>query len=768
MSTKVKLISIISAFVLVLGIMIIGVLSAEQVKVNIGGSVSFNATNVYARVSGDISGAETGNKTFSTLTYSAEETTGNESDWTNLALEFTETPDPIIITIIVENLSTDRELQVSLENDIQANGLNISITKDSQPYTAGQTAMLAKSTGDGTSTTTFVMSLTVANPDEDLTDANFNYILNLTDESAIKEITVQSADSSMGSVTGSGTFVIGEQVTLTATPGQDYLFTEWRANSADGETVSTSSTYTFTLTSTSPTTYYAVFEQAQAGTLTYTYDDEAKTATVSGCTSGATKVVIPETTIYNGETYTVTGIAAGAEYSGPFYSTRSTLKSITIPSTITIIGTSAFYACRALTEINYNATNANDLTRSHEVFSSAGELGTGIIVNIGANVIKLPDYIFYENGTSSFYSPNITTVNFAEGSVCKSIGIYAFNGCTSLTSITIGESVTSIGSSAFNSCYALAEVYNYSSLTIPQGTSDSSVGNLGRYAKVVYNASDLSGGKPETRITTVGNMKYYDYEDDFIALGPTSKNVAEVILDNRTTEINRFAFDSCYSLTSITIPDGVTSIGNGAFDNCESLTTILIPDSVTSIGEAAFNYCSNLVYNTDENGVNYLGNDSNEYVVLVDDGTLSVADYTIQSTCKVIYEEAFQTNTVLENVSIPDSVTSIGSDAFNGCTSLTSITIPESVTSIGEQAFYNCNSLNEVTVESDDIYLDLTSNLSACGYLMYYVDAGETVRVLKSVVDSVDPNFTVNTYLNGSRFTRSVSEDGLYYVYTKN
>ena len=760
--------------------MIIGVLSAEQVKVNIGGSVSFNATNVYAKVSGNISGAETGNKTFSTLTYSASETTGDESDWTNLALHFDSDASPILIEITVENLSTDRELQVSLENDIQANGLNISITKDSQPYTAGQTAMLAKSTGDGTSTTTFVMSLTVANPDENLTDANFKYILNLTDETMIKEITVQSADSSMGSVTGSGTFVIGEQVTLTATPGQNYLFTEWRANSAEGERVSGSSTYTFTLTSTSPTTYYAVFEQAQAGTLTYTYDEEAKTATVNGCTSGANVVVIPETTIHNDETYTVTGIAAGAEYSGPFYSTRSTLKSITIPSTITTIGYYAFNECRALTEINYNATNVADLTSSNYVFQNAGKDGTGITVNIGANVTKLPDYIFCPYNNSS-YSANITTVNiaegsvcesigsyafgfcssltsitipenvtsignraffdctalteinynataannlisqndvfgsagqegtgitvniganvtkipnyifypsqsvadlltnitavnFAEGSVCESIGTYAFGGCSNLTSITIPASVTSIGSSAFNSCYALAEVYNYSSLTITEG-SYSNDGDLGRYAKVVYNASELTGEKPETRIKVVGNVQYYSYGEDFIALAPTSRNITEIILDNRTTEINQYAFQYCKSLASITIPDGVTSIGRSAFDGCYGLE-----------------------YNTDESGVNYLGNDTNEYHALVDDGTLSATSYTIQSTCKVIADRAFYNNTTLENAMFSEGVTSIGINAFYNCSSLTSVDFGANsqLTSIGDYAFSNCSGLTSV------------------------------------------------------------------------
>ncbi|MBQ3988149.1 MAG: leucine-rich repeat domain-containing protein, partial [Ruminococcus sp.] len=43
------------------------------------------------------------------------------------------------------------------------------------------------------------------------------------------------------------------------------------------------------------------------------------------------------------------------------------------------------------------------------------------------------------------------------------------------------------------------------------------------------------------------------------------------------------AFNSCYSLTQINIPNGVTSIGSYAFSNCQSLTQINIPDSVTSI-----------------------------------------------------------------------------------------------------------------------------------------------------------------------------------------
>ena len=89
------------------------------------------------------------------------------------------------------------------------------------------------------------------------------------------------------------------------------------------------------------------------------------------------------------------------------------------------------------------------------------------------------------------------------------------------------------------------------------------------------------------------------------------------------TSIGSSAFEGCYELTSITIPDSVTSIGSSAFYYCTGLTSITIPDSVTSIGDYTFYNCIRLT-----------------------------------------------------SITIPDSVTSIGSYAFRGCTGLTEITIP--------------------------------------------------------------------------------------------
>ena len=60
------------------------------------------------------------------------------------------------------------------------------------------------------------------------------------------------------------------------------------------------------------------------------------------------------------------------------------------------------------------------------------------------------------------------------------------------------------------------------------------------------------------------------------------------------TEIGNNAFQFCYYLTDITIPDTVISIGTSAFSDCHKLTSIVIPDSVTSIGSMAFCGCSQL------------------------------------------------------------------------------------------------------------------------------------------------------------------------------
>ena len=493
----------------------------------------------------------------------------------------------------------------------------------------------------------------------------------------------------------------------------------------------------------------------------------------------AGEVIIPSTVTYNGTTYSVTSIGDYAFHS--CYSLTSItignsvtsigeeafaycfkLTSITIGNSVTSIGNDAFDGCSNITSVEWNAKNCKDFfNESSTPFYSALTQITSFI--IGDSVQYIPSYLCYDmnNLTSITIGNSVTSIGYKAFFGCSSlpvennlryadtylveavdktlstysikegtkwIGDYAFYGCSSLTSITIPNSVTSIGRYAFYDCSSLTSVTIPNSVTgsITSSSSSSSASSIGDYA--FEDCSSLTSITIPNSVTSIGDRAFYD-----------CSSLTSVTIPNSVTSIGGNTFYGCSSLTSVSIPNSVTYIGDEAFRGCSSLTSIIIPENITNIGTGVFVSCASLtsvVWNA-KNCVDFFTGSDAEIgtfstlffensrtpsdngpivsitvcpitsVVFGDEvesipaylccGLRRLTSITIPNSVTSIGNYAFSWCSSLTSVTIGNSVTSIGRDAFRDCSALTSITIPNSVTSIGDGAFYYCSSLDTLT-----------------------------------------------------------------------
>ena len=287
------------------------------------------------------------------------------------------------------------------------------------------------------------------------------------------------------------------------------------------------------------------------------------------------------------------------------FSSCSGLTSVTIGSSVTSIGNSAFYSCSGLTSVTCLAENVPgtgssafhkvpqstatlyvpagsvDAYKAAEQWKDFGTIRGVLSGKCGMNVnFFLDDYILtisgrgdmygYDSNTQPWkdYKTRIKNVVIEDG--VTRIGIYAFSGCSGLTSVTIGSGVKSIGSDAFENCPGLTSV------TIPN-----SVTSIGNYT--FYKCSGLTSVTIGKNVKSIGDFAFY------YCSGLTSINIPESV-----TSIGKSAFYNCSGLKYVTIGNGVTSIGVNAFSYCSGLTSITIPNSVKSIGSWAFRDCYDL------------------------------------------------------------------------------------------------------------------------------------------------------------------------------
>lgn len=176
----------------------------------------------------------------------------------------------------------------------------------------------------------------------------------------------------------------------------------------------------------------------------------------------------------------------------------------------------------------------------------------------------------------------------------------------------------------------------------------------------------------------------YVYKDSYVdALG---HNYVDVVC-SRCGEKELVTSGRCgYNLTWKLEADGMLTIsgtgemydGNSRWgDHADKIKSVVIDNGVTSIGNEAFYSCDSLegVYITD----------------LAAWCGITFSDYFSNPLCYA--HNLYINGELATDITIPDSVTSIGSYSFNGCSSLTSVTIPDSVTSIGRDAFSGCSTV---------------------------------------------------------------------------
>jgi len=260
-----------------------------------------------------------------------------------------------------------------------------------------------------------------------------------------------------------------------------------------------------------------------------------------------------------------------------------------------------------------------------------------------------------------------------------SLGDMCFYYNTNLIDITIPSSVLLIGNSAFESCSNLNEI-----------SISPSIQSIGMYAFAYCN-----------------KLKAVTFNEGLLSIGNGAFNGCSSLLDitipSNITTISRELFYGCTALTNITFPKQLRSIGTWAFYNCSNLKSITIPASLTFIDTNAF----------ERAGI--------RNIYIEDLYSWFNITFANQFANPISYGKLYYNGELLEDIVIPNSIKEIKNYALYSLQSVKKITIPSSVTKIGTEAFSNCYYISEIYCKS--AYPPLISDSNIFGSFYSYKGA---------------------------------------------
>ena len=413
-------------------------------------------------------------------------------------------------------------------------------------------------------------------------------------------------------------------------------------------------------------------------------------------------------------------------------------------------------------------------------------------VIIDDNVTSIGNYAFY-------LCINLESVSIGEN--VKSIGAYAFENCTALDSIVIPRNVESIGTNAFFSNLRGIDKFGinhdwWPTLCLFYKDSFEEKGAMGNiYALIdgtdeentiseVVNAKLSYSIDRKTRTLTIrNNGALVPFTSSNVPWLKYSQYIVNVVIENGCTTVSSNAFYQCHYLKHVYLPEGIIEISNNAFYECVLLQELTIPDTTTLVGDSAFYNCTSLQQIDLGHGLKSVGNSSFYSCTMLKDiihgdglNTIGASAFKMCSSLKSI-DSLFNITTIggnafsgcsFENITLPDTTTSIGGLAFSECKSLKSVILGAETKTIGNSAFLNCSALQTVAFNNklNSIYMsafqgctslsyvDLPQSVNSIGSKAFYENSLRTIVIRNNSCsiesDSISIYATIYGYLNST------------------